>query len=139
MLNCSPRQLLIWPAKPKILFIQFFSFIKTYFVCVKTYKVQAVKHSKKFLARLEALDVHLCSNVTLLWGYPKLTDQSEQMRDDPVLVHRHTVPRILAQLEVNHFYSTYDKKLDSFASRKAYISTALKRSSFFGQVVRYDW
>ncbi len=35
--KCGPRRLLIWPAKPQILFILLLSLVKTPYECVKTY------------------------------------------------------------------------------------------------------
>jgi len=37
--KCGPQKLLIWPAKPQILFILLLSHVKTPFECVKTYQL----------------------------------------------------------------------------------------------------
>ncbi len=51
--KCCPQKLLIWPAKPQILFILLFPLVKTPFERVKTYQLCHLDMSKKILVRHE--------------------------------------------------------------------------------------
>jgi len=51
--KCGPQKLLVWPAKPQILFILFLFLLKTPCECVKTYQLWPLDKSKKLLAHHE--------------------------------------------------------------------------------------